>query len=90
MSFLDRFKKKKEEPEPIVPERPLPSELESFRRETIPVPERPAPFGRPPAEPLPRPEPIPARNVDKLDLILEKLETIDQRLKLIEEKLSKI
>jgi len=76
--FLDRFrKKKKEEPLPVLPAPPptLPEDLERFRV----TPE--SSFGRP-SELAETKE-----TGDKTELILQKLETIDARLRFIEEKL---
>ncbi|MFQ6020610.1 MAG: hypothetical protein ACE5J4_01155 [Candidatus Aenigmatarchaeota archaeon] len=98
-------KKKKEVPLPeeVISE-PLPEDLERFRmrREPereypsmVPPPEPLPEYGRPVE--LPRPEfrapepvaPTPAPAADRIEMILQKLETIDTRLKLIEERLSR-
>jgi hypothetical protein len=83
--ILDFLKKKKNKvddfPTEITTE--LPEDLERFRtrEEPIPVRERyPKPMGF--EEPMRKSE-----SQDKSDLILQKLETIDVRLKLLEEKL---
>ncbi len=104
MKIFDIFGKlrKKEGYEPEVTERsPLPEDLERFRiREgPLPPPEQapPAPFRRQSEEMMPA---IPSRSMlpeatpkggefDKMDMILSKLETIDTRLKLIEERMRK-
>ena len=83
--FLKRKKKDQGEfPEEVTS--PLPEDLERFRvREPEPVVA--------PRESYPRPTDFfgePEKKIegqDKLDLILQKLETIDVRLKLLEEKL---
>jgi len=83
--FLKR-KKKNEGEFPDEVTAPLPEDLERFRtREPEPV--------IPPRENYARPTDFfgetekRTENQDKLDLILQKLETIDVRLKLLEEKL---
>ena len=82
--WLKRFRKEKEEEETFPSEvtTPLPDDLEKFRmREPepmFPVPQRPLDMES---------ETRGIENKDKLDLILQKLETIDVRLKLLEEKL---
>jgi len=84
LGFLKR--KKKEEDFPTEVTEPLPEDLEKFR------------IRQPEATPLPPRENYPgldmanepekrSENQDKMDLILQKLETIDVRLKLLEEKL---
>ena len=95
---LDFFKKKKAEPlpEPSLPApieepAPLPEDLERFRMD------RPAPAFREPPVPAPRfasqefPSETPREEYrmsgDKIELILQKLDTIDARLKLLEEKM---
>jgi hypothetical protein len=77
-------KKKKEEEFPEEVTAPLPEDLERFRvRESEPIPR----------ESYPRPMDLVGttekeiESQDKMDLILQKLETIDVRLKLLEEKL---
>jgi hypothetical protein len=80
--FLDRLRRKKEEvalPTEIPTE--LPEDLERFRVRTPDV--------RPGVGELPftKQEEISSRNDDKIELILQKLETIDARLRLIEEKM---
>lgn len=94
---------KKEEPvetsEISMPSKPLPSDLEKFRMERT----DPTPLGastptaaeerygtipeRQPPTPVTEPAPTPAATGDRIDLILQKLETVDTRLKLIEEKM---
>lgn len=89
MGILDRFRKKKKEEIPALPSQstPLPQDLERFRTPAtsfdrpIQVPERPAPFQSPVPEP-----PVPS---DRAELIIQKLDTIDARLRFIEEKLKK-
>ena len=82
MGILDRFKKKKEEvriPEDI-PES-LPEDLERFR---VGAPEIPR------TEFYDKPLEVPKTiEGDKIELILQKLDTIDTRLKLIEEKIKR-
>lgn len=86
MGVLDRFKKKKDEvriPADIPMEIPtkLPEDLERFR---LPEPEAPR------TEFYDKPLEVPkADNIEKIDMVLEKLETIDTRLKLIEEKIKR-
>ncbi len=81
--FLKRKKKNEGEfPEEVTS--PLPEDLERFRTREPIVPPRenyPRPtdfFGEPEKK---------TENQDKIDLVLQKLETIDVRLKLLEEKL---
>lgn len=90
-------KKKEEEPLPPVEDRELPEDLERFRMERtqLPAPEPPperAPmreFESREFESVPRIEEPPKEreSSDKIELIIQKLETIDARLKLIEERL---
>ncbi|MFH0929325.1 MAG: hypothetical protein V1818_03145 [Candidatus Aenigmatarchaeota archaeon] len=83
MSMLDRFKRKKEEVR-IAPDLPtsLPSDLEKFR---LPQPEESrTDFYDKPLD-MPREE----FRGDKMELVLQKLDTIDTRLKLIEEKMKR-
>lgn len=81
-------KKKKEEVVLPVPKETLPSDLERFRtrspeiRPEYPRIEKPLEIGLPEIGPEIRPE-----AKDKIELILQKLDTIDTRLKLIEERL---
>ena len=90
MGILDRFRKNKKEEVPALPSQspPLPQDLERFRTPAtsfdrpIQVPERPAPLQSPP---VPEP-PVPS---DRAELIIQKLDTIDARLRFIEEKLKK-
>ncbi len=78
--FFDRFRKKKKEKEVSLPvPTKLPEDLERFR-----VRERYEP-SLPPVE---TPKVIPKSMDDKIELILQKLETIDARLRLLEERLS--
>lgn len=85
MSVLDRFKRKKEEvriPTEIPKNVPttLPNDLEKFR---LPQPESRTDFYDKPLE-------VPTKiEGDKIELILQKLDTIDTRLKLIEEKIKR-
>jgi hypothetical protein len=85
--WLRRKKKKEEEfPEEIISSEPLPEDLERFRmREPGPAlqPKEnyPGPMG------LVKTTEKEIESEDKMDLILQKLETIDVRLKLLEEKL---
>lgn len=99
MKFPNPFRKKKKPaaipPETVPPTR-LPEELETFRVGPTPIPgpageprfrEYPTapPIGpRPIERPAPKPEERPG---DRIEMILQKLETIDARLKLIEERL---
>jgi hypothetical protein len=100
MGLLDKLKKKKKEvpiPEEFIP-RELPDDLERLRadRPTLPSAYEPRyPEVGPRYPEIPRPEPVerpltpvipPREPADKLDMILQKLETIDARLKLIEER----
>jgi hypothetical protein len=82
MGILDRFKKKKEEvriPSDIPSS--LPGDLERFR---VGSPEIPR------TEFYDKPLDVPkAEQGDKIELILQKLDTIDTRLKLIEEKIKR-
>ena len=85
MSVLDRFKKKKQEvrlPTEIPMDIPstLPEDLEKFK---LPQPESRTDFYDKPLE-IPK-----ADQIEKIDMVLEKLETIDTRLKLIEEKIKR-
>jgi hypothetical protein len=100
---LDFLRKKKEVhlPTEAIPDEALPEELERFRIRkeepepaTEPVREYPAfpEYGENVAvettQPtLPEPAPVEERTDDRIELILQKLETIDTRLKLIEERL---
>ena len=85
MGILDRFKRKKEEvrlPEDMSDIGPtLPEGLERFR-----VPETDIPRTEFYDKPLEVPK---ADQIEKIDMVLEKLETIDTRLKLIEEKIKR-
>ncbi len=96
MGILDVLKKKKEEPyEEPSPRSDFPNELEQFRLPPPRIEERPSPFEKKPEPAREKsflPPDIEARQIasggtDKIDLILSKLETIDARLRLIEEKL---
>ena len=85
MSVLDRLKRKKQEvrlPTDIPMEIPstLPNDLEKFR---VQQPESRTDFYDKPLE-IPK-----ADQIEKIDMVLEKLETIDTRLKLIEEKIKR-
>jgi len=84
MGILDRFKRKKKEEEVVLPVETLPSDLERFR-----VSREPPVAGYPRAE-LPRPPeigPPVAETRDRIELVLQKLDTIDARLRWIEERL---
>ncbi len=82
--WLKRKKEKKEDEFPEEITTPLPEDLEKFRvREPEPIPPREAPK---PLDLVTATE-TKIEEQDKLDLILQKLETIDVRLKLLEEKL---
>ena len=103
MKIFDIFKKlipKKETERMVETSRtPLPTDLERFRVRKGPIaePERmsPSPYQgeeqMPPRPGLPKVGPTPKPEVkqilEKDDMILQKLETIDARLRLIEEKL---
>jgi hypothetical protein len=80
--WLKRFRKEKEEEEAFPSEvtTPLPEDLERFRTR------EPEQFSRPAMNLVGETE-RGIESKDKLDLILQKLETIDVRLKLLEEKL---
>ncbi len=82
MGILDRFRKKKEEVR-IPSEIPtsLPEDLERFRVRG-PEASRTEFYDRPLEVPR-------AEEGDKIELILQKLDTIDTRLKLIEEKIKR-
>lgn len=86
-NFIKRFFKRKEEPLPLPPAEPsLPQEFEKFRVSNVrePVIEQSSPA------PIRATEEFGERNeMDRYELILQRLETIDTRLKLIEEKLEK-
>ena len=87
--ILGIFKKKEAVVEPVAENAtaPLPKDLEKFRMQRQTVEERYAPL---PERPMPREEPAPAEKYasgDRIDMILQKLETIDTRLKLIEERM---
>ncbi len=81
MAILDIFKKKKEVelplPEPVLEPAPLPPELERFKVERPPLPTLPT---------VPMEAP---RERDRIDEILQKLEMMDERLKVIEERLKR-
>ena len=95
MGILDRFRKKKKEEKILDPDHPgLPEDLEVFRR--------PVSFDRPiqllereqPSRPLPPESTEPSHSTHNpkhsTELILQKLDTIDARLKFIEEKLKRL
>ena len=99
MKLFDIFRKLKSKK---VPEKmletartPLPSDLERFKikREPLPVPISPYQASaqqlppRPGLPPIQAPESKPTQVLDKEDMILQKLETIDARLRLIEERI---
>ncbi|MDD5416424.1 MAG: hypothetical protein PHU12_00430 [Candidatus Aenigmarchaeota archaeon] len=98
MKIFDIFKKfkKKEETGPVKDYSGLPDELERFKIKRYPemppepnYPSVPEPvFREVPKEMQPAAPEVP-KDMDKMDFVLQKLETIDTRLKLIEEKLSK-
>jgi hypothetical protein len=97
MALLDRFKKRPAESLPA--EEGLPEDLERFR---LPPPEPPRPAverAEPPARdtgepfipPEFREEAKPAAPQDRnIELVLSKLDTIDARLRYIEEKIRKL
>ena len=89
-------------PTQYIPEEHLPDELQRFRRRPISEIPTPSPgptsysenrytepFPSLPTVPLAEPTPTPTETTsgNKMDLILQKLETIDTRLKLLEERL---
>ncbi len=79
--IFDRFFKKKAEEAEIPKPEPLPADLEKFR------------FSRYAEQRLPQQtqptQPLPERSVEKIDLVLQKLETIEARLRIIEERLGR-
>ena len=96
--IFGRFRKKKEEdlslPAPMEASPDLPEDLERFRikspesrppevRNDYPVPEIP-PYGKSVEDLVAE-----RTSTDKIELILQKLETIDARLRLIEEKIKR-
>ena len=87
--MFDRFKKKREEVR-IAPDLPttLPSDLEKFR---LPQPEEPRSdfYDKPLQIPEAPSNDFRSSGGDKMDLVLQKLDTIDTRLKLIEEKMKR-
>jgi hypothetical protein len=85
MGILDKFKKKKDEvrlPSDIGDVGPsLPGDLERFRTTQPDFPR---------TEFYDKPLEVPkADQVEKIDLVIQKLDTIDTRLKLIEEKIKR-
>lgn len=98
--MMDIFKKKKDVELPIPsgpapgpaafrqePLQTLPSELEQFRMQPpVPRPAEPYPSLAPTESTF---RPTPAAPTDKIDLIISKLETIDARLRVLEEKLER-
>jgi hypothetical protein len=101
--IFDRFRKKKEEVQlPFETAANLPEDLERFRMRSPgdSLPEiRPAEIRSEPREEYPVPEMPYTKSVDdivtektkgdKIELILQKLETIDARLRLLEERTKK-
>lgn len=81
--IFDIFRRKRPEIELPMPPPALPAELERFRITPPPIPHQPPTPYQPPLEPKPTPP------ADRLELILAKLETIDARLKVIEEKIER-
>jgi len=82
--IFDRFRKKKKEEEVVLPVETLPSDLERFRTSREP------PVAGYPRTGLPRPPEIgPPETRDRIELILQKLDTIDARLRWIEERLAR-
>lgn len=82
LGWLGRFRKKNEEEEAGFPTEvtaTLPEDLERFRAREPESPQRPMDFVGGTEKAI--------ESKDKMDLILQKLETIDVRLKLLEEKL---
>ena len=79
--WLHRFRKKKEDEDVFSQEvtTTLPDDLERFRVREPEMPQRPMNLIGETEKSI--------ESKDKLDLILQKLETIDVRLKLLEEKL---
>lgn len=98
MIFDKLFKKKEEEFAPTPLRTELPTELERFRlREPTPAfpprtrDEEFREFARaPPVAPAYPERPREEFRGDKIELILQKLETIDARLKFIEERLARV
>ena len=92
MGVLDFLKKKKEVGLPpqytveSTAESRLPEDLERFRTRQAPEIPESEPYS-PPEYTYGQQAEKPEMPVDKIDLILQKLETIDTRLKLIEERL---
>ena len=95
MGILDRFRKKKKEEKILDPDHPsLPEDLEVFRR--------PVSFDRPiqllereqPSRLAPQPTTETSHSTHNpkhsTELILQKLDTIDARLRFIEEKLKRL
>lgn len=103
MGILDVLKKRKTEEEvPISARDDFPNDLEQFKLEPPRIEEKPSPFARQDEKKFSTddkpfvPQDIMEKSmlgkksesgVEKIDLILSKLETIDARLRLIEEKL---
>lgn len=99
MGIFENLRGKKKEPEAEpAPREGLPNELEQFKLPPPRIEEMPSPFERKapelqkpfvPHEIVERAVLKPEEKLEKLDLILSKLETIDARLKLLEEKLKR-
>lgn len=97
MSILDRFRKKKKE-EPIQQPAPtpgLPQDLEKFRvdrqqpyQRPMEVFQQPGPAQSTPTTQAPQ-KPIPHDKEHQIELVIQKLDTIDARLRFIEEKLKR-
>ena len=85
--IFDRFRKKKKEQEEVpLPIETLPSDLEKFRvrREAPSLGYQRVELPRPPEIGSPEPG-----TRDRIELILQKLDTIDARLRWIEERLAR-
>jgi len=93
--ILDRLRKKKEEDlSPIETPVDLPDDLERFRVKSAEIPKPPDIKADYPAPELNYGKSVEdlvneRRESDKIELILQKLETIDARLRLMEEKMKR-
>ncbi|MBR9682698.1 MAG: hypothetical protein GOV02_03400, partial [Candidatus Aenigmarchaeota archaeon] len=80
---LEKFRMERTEPKPLGAQTPS---LAEERYGNIPERQAPTPVGVPAVAATPEPTPAPVTG-DRIDMILQKLETIDTRLKLLEEKM---